>query len=83
MLKRRRFKQAKSFKDRLSDWAEKLREQAARLPPGTSGMGCSREQVRPTQRRILTTGPTRRACALRHKGARRGRPPIGRATISI
>jgi hypothetical protein len=35
MLKRRRHKQTISFKDRLADWAERIREQAARLPPGT------------------------------------------------
>ena len=35
MLKRRRLKQTISFKDRLADWAEKIREHAARLPPGT------------------------------------------------
>lgn len=35
MLKRRRYKQTISFKDRLADWAEKIRERAARLPPGT------------------------------------------------
>jgi hypothetical protein len=34
-LKRRRHKQTISFKDRLADWAQKIREQAARLPPGT------------------------------------------------
>jgi len=35
MLKRRRQKQTISFKDRLAEWAEKIREEAARLPPGT------------------------------------------------
>jgi hypothetical protein len=35
MLKRRRQKQTISFKDRLADWAKDVREQAARLPPGT------------------------------------------------
>ena len=35
MLKRRRQKQTISFKDRLAEWAEKIRKQAARLPPGT------------------------------------------------
>ena len=35
MLKRRRHKQTISFKDRLADWAEKIREQAAQIPPGT------------------------------------------------
>jgi hypothetical protein len=35
MLKRRRQKQTISFKGRLADWAAKIREQAARLPPGT------------------------------------------------
>jgi hypothetical protein len=35
MLKRRRHKQTISFKDRLADWAGKIREQAAQLPPGT------------------------------------------------
>lgn len=34
MLKRRRHDQIVSFKDRLADWAEKIREQAASLPPG-------------------------------------------------
>lgn len=34
MLKRRRQKQTISFKGRLAEWAEKIREQAARLPPG-------------------------------------------------
>jgi hypothetical protein len=35
MLKRRHHKQTISFKDRLADWAAKIRDQAARLPPGT------------------------------------------------
>jgi hypothetical protein len=35
MLKRHRHKQTISFKDRLAEWAEKIREQAARLPPGS------------------------------------------------
>jgi hypothetical protein len=35
MLKRRRHKQTISLKDRLADWADMVREQAARLPPGT------------------------------------------------
>jgi hypothetical protein len=34
MLRRRRHKQTISFKDRLADWAGKIREQAAQLPPG-------------------------------------------------
>jgi hypothetical protein len=34
MLKRRRQKQTISFQGRLAEWAEKIREQAARLPPG-------------------------------------------------
>ena len=34
MLKRRRQKQIIVFKDRLAHWAETIREQAARLPPG-------------------------------------------------
>ena len=34
MLKRRPQKQTISFKGRLAEWAEKIREQAARLPPG-------------------------------------------------
>ena len=34
MLKRRRFKQQFSLRDRLIAWAAKLREQAAKLPPG-------------------------------------------------
>jgi hypothetical protein len=34
MLKRRRHSQPITFKDRLADWAEKIREQAAGLPPG-------------------------------------------------
>ena len=34
MLKRRRQKQTMSFNERLADWAEKIREQAVRLPPG-------------------------------------------------
>ena len=34
MLKRRRHDRTISFKDRLAGWAEEIREQAARLPPG-------------------------------------------------
>jgi hypothetical protein len=34
MLKRRRFHQTKSLQDRLAVWAEEVREQAAKLPPG-------------------------------------------------
>ena len=34
MLKRRRQKQTISFQGRLAEWAEKIREEAARLPPG-------------------------------------------------
>jgi hypothetical protein len=34
MLKRRRFKQTLSLQDRLATWAEEVREQAAKLPPG-------------------------------------------------
>ena len=34
MLKRRRFLQTKSLQDRLAAWAEEVREQAAKLPPG-------------------------------------------------
>ena len=33
-MKRRRFKQPTSLKDRLAAWAEEVREQAAQLPPG-------------------------------------------------
>jgi len=32
---RRRFKQTVSFRDRLTDWAKKVREQAEKLPPGS------------------------------------------------
>ena len=35
MLKQRRHKQTISFKDRLADWAEKIRKQAIQMPPGT------------------------------------------------
>ena len=35
MLRRRRHKQAISLRDRLAAWAKMVREQAARLPPGT------------------------------------------------
>jgi hypothetical protein len=34
MLKRRRFHKTKSLQDRLAAWAEEIREQAAKLPPG-------------------------------------------------
>jgi len=34
MMKRRRVKQTQSLQDRLATWAEEVREQAARLPPG-------------------------------------------------
>ena len=34
MLKRRRFHQTKSLQDGLAAWAEEVREQAAKLPPG-------------------------------------------------
>ena len=34
MLKRRRFRQTKSLQDRLAAWAEEVRQQAAKLPPG-------------------------------------------------
>jgi hypothetical protein len=34
MIKRRRFKQAFSFQDRLAAFAKDARAQAARLPPG-------------------------------------------------
>jgi hypothetical protein len=34
MLKRRRFKQTTSLKDRLTTWAQQLREEAERLPSG-------------------------------------------------
>ena len=34
MAERRRFKQTLPLKDRLDDWAQRLREQAAALPPG-------------------------------------------------
>jgi hypothetical protein len=33
-MKRRRFKQNLSLKDRLAAWAKGVREQAAQLPPG-------------------------------------------------
>lgn len=35
MLKRRRHQHEISFKDRLAQWAEEIRKQAAKLPPGT------------------------------------------------
>jgi hypothetical protein len=35
MTKRRRFKQAISFKDRLTAWADAVRKQAEKLSPGT------------------------------------------------
>ena len=35
MLKRRRFKQTMSLKERLSVWAEGIRAQAAKAAPGT------------------------------------------------
>jgi hypothetical protein len=35
MLKRRRFKQSQSLQDRLTAWTERVREQAAKLPPGS------------------------------------------------
>jgi hypothetical protein len=34
MFNRRRFKQRLSLQDRLSIWANQVREQAAKLPPG-------------------------------------------------
>ena len=34
MQRRRRFKQSISFHDRLTTWANQVREQANRLPPG-------------------------------------------------
>jgi hypothetical protein len=34
MLKRRRFKQTESLKDRLLAWTGQVRQQAAQLPPG-------------------------------------------------
>ena len=34
MLKRRGFKQSTSLRDRLTAWAEAVRQQAAALPPG-------------------------------------------------
>lgn len=34
MVKRRRFKQTESLHDRLSAWAEEVRQQAEQLPPG-------------------------------------------------
>lgn len=34
MLKRRRAKQTQSLQNRLATWAEEVREQAAKLPPG-------------------------------------------------
>ena len=33
-MKRRRFKQSTPLKDRLAAWAEDVREQAEKLPPG-------------------------------------------------
>jgi hypothetical protein len=36
MLKRRGSRQALTLQDRLSAWANELREQAAKLPPGTA-----------------------------------------------
>jgi len=34
--RRRRLKQSLTLPDRLSAWAKELREQAAKLPPGTA-----------------------------------------------
>lgn len=34
MPQRRRFKQSVPFKERLAQWAEDVREQAVKLPPG-------------------------------------------------
>ncbi|NYG44853.1 hypothetical protein GGD67_002301 [Bradyrhizobium sp. IAR9] len=34
MLKRRRFKQQTTLKERLAAWTKSLREQATKLPPG-------------------------------------------------
>jgi hypothetical protein len=34
MMKRRRFKQAQSLRDRLATWADGLRQQADQLPEG-------------------------------------------------
>jgi hypothetical protein len=34
MLKRRRFKQEGSFKDRLGAWTKGVQDQAEKLPPG-------------------------------------------------
>jgi hypothetical protein len=34
MSKRRRFKQVESLRDRLATWADRLREQADKLPDG-------------------------------------------------
>lgn len=34
MLKRRRFKQSISFKERLTEWAKTVRDHANKLPPG-------------------------------------------------
>lgn len=34
MLRRRRFKQTQSLQERLSAWAEEVRQKAAELPPG-------------------------------------------------
>jgi len=51
MLKRRRHKQTMSFKDCLADWAEKTREQAALLPPGTTS---ETTRAFPSMKRVLS-----------------------------
>ena len=34
MQERRRFKQVTTLQDRIAEWAEQVRSQAARMPPG-------------------------------------------------
>ena len=52
MQHRRRSKQTITLKDRLTAWADEVRERAKKLPPVKSAIPCSRKQVRPTRRLI-------------------------------
>jgi len=66
MLKRRRFHQTKSLQDRLAAWAEEVREQAAKLPPGPE-RDALLKKLRQADTAPWTTGPTRPDYSRRHK----------------
>jgi hypothetical protein len=59
VIKRRRFKQTVSLKERLTAWANGIREKQTSFRLALNAMAFSRKLIRPRPHLVWRTGPTR------------------------